>query len=248
VPHADAAESSEFSTGSTVYMHAACDAGIADHKKQKNVDTISSRARSRKGGIHIPICTVAAEKGMQTWMRPTDNRQRQTNSISPFVSFLITTNYADPFLSFSASCGGIPARRAVGRATAGQLLTHIADTDGHGANVDAKGLEHLIGLGVDLNGGNSEGRLLGDDVHAALALLLLKAQGNAANRAAGDALHGVSDVSGNLVAQALGRDDSDLVAKLLVHVEIISELAVPLLNDRASGFLDCLGANATLRE
>jgi hypothetical protein len=209
---------------------------------------LAERSGIEQEGKHGSILAAAAENGMQNWMKPTDNRQLSTNSVSPFVSFLITTNYADPFLSFSASSGGIPARRAVGRATAGQLLTHIADSHGNGTNVDAEGFEHLVGLWVDLNGGNSEGRLLGDDVHAALTLLLLKAQGNAANRAAGDALHGVSDVSGNLVAQALGGDDSDLVAKLLVHVEIVSELAIPLLDDRASGFLDCLGANATLWE
>ena len=167
-------------------------------------------------------------------------------NISPFVSFLITTNYANP-LSISASCGGIPARRTVRRATAGRLLAHVTDSDSNGANVDAEGLEHLVGLRVDLNVGNSEGGLLGDDVHAALALLLLKAQGNATDGAAGNALHGVGDVSSNLVAQTLGGDNSDLVAKLLVHVEIVAELAVPLLNDRASGFLNCLGANATLR-
>ena len=167
-------------------------------------------------------------------------------NISPFVSFLITTNYANP-LSISASCGGIPARRTVRRATARRLLAHVTDSDSNGADVDAEGLEHLVGLRVDLNVGNSEGGLLGDDVHAALALLLLKAQGNATDGAAGNALHGVGDVSSNLVAQTLGGDNSDLVAKLLVHVEIVAELAVPLLNDRASGFLNCLGANATLR-
>ena len=58
----------------------------------------------------------------------------------------------------------------------------------------------------------------------------------------------MGDVSGNLVAQALGGDDGDLVAKLLVQVEIVAELGVPLLDDGASGFLDCLSANATLRK
>ncbi len=56
----------------------------------------------------------------------------------------------------------------------------------------------------------------------------------------------MSDVTSNLVAEALGGDDSDLVAKLLVHMEIIAELAVPFFNDRTSGFLDSLGANTTL--
>jgi hypothetical protein len=56
----------------------------------------------------------------------------------------------------------------------------------------------------------------------------------------------VSDVTRNLVAQALGGNDSDLVTKLLVDVEIIAELAVPLFDDGTSGFLDSLGANTTL--
>jgi hypothetical protein len=162
-----------------------------------------------------------------------------------FRFILITTSYANP-LSICASCGGIPAR-AVGGTTALHLLTNITNSDGHRANVDAKGLEHEVGLRVNLNVGNGKSGLLRDDVHAALALLLLKTQGNTTNGATGNTLHGVGDVSSNLVAQALGGNNGDLVAKLLVHVEIVTELSVPLLDDGASGFLDCLGANTTLQ-
>ena len=162
-----------------------------------------------------------------------------------FRFILITTSYANP-LSICASCGGIPAR-AVGGTTALHLLTNITNSDGHRANVDAKGLEHEVGLRVNLNVANGKSGLLRDNVHAALALLLLKTQGNTTNGTTGNTLHGMGDVSGNLVAQALGGNNGDLVAKLLVHVEIVTELSVPLLNDRASGFLDCLGANTTLR-
>ena len=150
-------------------------------------------------------------------------------SVSPFVSFLITTNYANP-LSVSASCGGIPAR-AVGGTTALHLLTNITNSDSHRGNVDAKGLEHEVGLRVNLNVANGKSGLLRDNVHAALALLLLKTQGNTTNGTTGNTLHGMGDVSGNLVAQALGGNNGDLVAKLLVHVEIVTELSVPLLND-----------------
>lgn len=51
----------------------------------------------------------------------------------------------------------------------------------------------------------------------------------------------------HLVAKALGRDDSNLIANALVGLEIKSELWVVSLNDALGGFLDGLPrSNAVL--
>ena len=65
--------------------------------------------------------------------------------------------------------------------------------------------------------------------------------------AALDALHEVSDKAGNLVAERLGGDDSDLVNHSLVGVEVQRKTRVVLLDDDPGGLLDRLGANATLQ-
>jgi hypothetical protein len=111
------------------------------------------------------------------------------------------------------------------------FLTHITDSDNNRRNVDPEGFEHEISLRIDLNVGIGKSGLLGNDVHAAFALLFLKAQRNATNGATGNALHRVSYITRNLVAQTLRGDDSDFVAKFLVHVEIVAELPIPLLDD-----------------
>lgn len=49
----------------------------------------------------------------------------------------------------------------------------------------------------------------------------------------------------NLVAQALGGNDSDLITDTLVGLEVESELGVVPLNDDLGGLLDGLGTNAT---
>ena len=54
-----------------------------------------------------------------------------------------------------------------------------------------QGLEHVEGVVIDLQGLNVQGRHLGHEVHAALALLLLQLQGDAADGTTLDALHQV---------------------------------------------------------
>jgi hypothetical protein len=49
----------------------------------------------------------------------------------------------------------------------------------------------------------------------------------------------------NLVAQALGGDNSDLITDTLVGLEVQGELGVVSLNDDLGGLLDGLGTNAT---
>ena len=64
-----------------------------------------------------------------------------------------------------------------------------------------------------------------------------------ARRAVRRATHG--DVSGNLVAEALRGDDSNLIADTLVDLEVNGEAGVILLHHDAGGPLGRLGANAT---
>ena len=52
-------------------------------------------------------------------------------------------------------------------------------------------------------------------------------------------------VGADLVAEALGGNDSDLIADALVGLEVQGELGVVTLNDDLGGLLDGLGTNAT---
>jgi hypothetical protein len=61
-----------------------------------------------------------------------------------------------------------------------------------------------------------------------------------------NALHQVGDEASNLVAEALGGDDSNLIGNLLVGLEVQSEARVVLLDELASGPLDGLGSDTTL--
>lgn len=108
--------------------------------------------------------------------------------------------------------------------------------------------EQVLGLSIDgdLLSEVLQDRVVGDDVLAALALLLLKLEGDSTNGALRDTLHQVRRETGNLVAQTLRRDLSNLRHDLLVGGEIHSQLSVVLLDDNASGLLDRLRTNATL--
>jgi hypothetical protein len=52
-------------------------------------------------------------------------------------------------------------------------------------------------------------------------------------------------VVADLVAQALGSNDGDLIADALVGLKVESETGVVPLNDDLGGLLDSLGTNAT---
>ena len=57
--------------------------------------------------------------------------------------------------------------------------------------VDSEGMKHVKGFFVDFDVVGVDGGDVGDEVHAALALLLLELEGDAAHRALLDALHQV---------------------------------------------------------
>ena len=58
-------------------------------------------------------------------------------------------------------------------------------------NVHLHGLEHLVGLGIHKDLLLLKSRVLGDEIEAALSLLLLKLQGDATHRTSLDSLHEV---------------------------------------------------------
>lgn len=112
-------------------------------------------------------------------------------------------------------------------------------------------LEQVLGLGIDVQLarlgvlGEVESGDLGDVLILALTLLLLQLEGDTTDGTVLDTLHQVGGVAGNLVAQALGGDDGDLIANALVGLEVEGQLGVEPLNDDLGGLLDGLGTNAT---
>jgi len=140
----------------------------------------------------------------------------------------------------------VAATEADNVAATGALERGLRGDDVDGEVVKAELLEQVLGLGVDVDGDalGVERRDFGDKVVLALALLLLELERDAADRTALDALHQVRREAGNLVAQALGRDDGNLVADLLVDVEVKGQTRVVLLDDDARSALDGLGTDA----
>ena len=109
--------------------------------------------------------------------------------------------------------------------------------------------EQVLGLGID---GDGLGEILhdgviGDDVLTALALLLLKLEGDSTDGTLSNTLHQVGGETGDLVAETLRGDLGNLRNDLLVGGEVHSQLGVVLLDDDASGLLDGLSSDATLQ-
>jgi hypothetical protein len=118
-------------------------------------------------------------------------------------------------------------------------LAHDAGEVGH-----AEGGEHVEGLLVDADVVDLERRPVRDEVHAALALLLLELEGDAADGAALDAAHQVGAEAGHLVAEALRRQDRHLLQHLLVRVEVQGHPRVVLLDHLPRRLLHRLRAHA----
>lgn len=84
---------------------------------------------------------------------------------------------------------------------------------------------------------------LGNEVHTPFALLLLKLERNASNRAPLNTLHEVGHKASDLVTHPLGRDDGNLVAHPLVRVEVHGQARVVLLDDGTRRLLHGLRAD-----
>jgi hypothetical protein len=86
----------------------------------------------------------------------------------------------------------------------------------------AEGLEEVLGLLVDIEStrlgvlGEVESGDLGDVLVLALTLLFLELEGDTADGATLDTLHQVGGVTGDLVAETLGGNDSDLCSGLAI--------------------------------
>lgn len=109
----------------------------------------------------------------------------------------------------------------------------------------AQALQEVLGVGIDvelagLGLANIQSRDLRDVLVLALTLLLLELEGDTADGTTLDTLHQVRGVTSNLVAETLGGNDGDLIAKTLVGLEVQGELGVVTLNDDLGGLLDGL--------
>eukprot|EP00629_Pelagomonadales_sp_RCC1024_P000959 CAMPEP_0119295800 /NCGR_PEP_ID=MMETSP1329-20130426/50247_1 /TAXON_ID=114041 /ORGANISM="Genus nov. species nov., Strain RCC1024" /LENGTH=290 /DNA_ID=CAMNT_0007296721 /DNA_START=17 /DNA_END=888 /DNA_ORIENTATION=+ len=127
----------------------------------------------------------------------------------------------------------------------GVTLTSGVVRDGDAREVlEVEGVEHVLGVRVDLDEVLVDGRHLGHEVHAPFALLLLQLERDAAHGPPRDALHEVRDEAGDLVAHALRGHDGHLVRDPLVRVEVDAQARVVLLDDDAGTPLDGLRADA----
>lgn len=139
-------------------------------------------------------------------------------------------------------------------ATAGSVVRLAEGGGGRGdlgSALDAREIghaeerQHVHRLLVDADLVDLKSRLLRDEVHAALALLLLQLEGDAADGAALDAAHQMGGEAGHLVAEALRLQDGHLLEHLLVGVEVEGHPRIVLLDDLSGGLLHGLGADAT---
>lgn len=108
--------------------------------------------------------------------------------------------------------------------------------------VQTEALDHLSGVIVHSDRSRVNKRLLRDDLHLTLTLLLLELQRNASHRSLLNSLHERCDKSGDLVPQSLRGDNGNLLSDLLVNLEVQSQLLVVSLDDLTSCSLYGLGS------
>lgn len=124
------------------------------------------------------------------------------------------------------------------------------DSNDLGVNLEAKLLEHSLGLLVDLEGtvvlGQVQGGNLWNVLVLSLSLLLLELERDTSHWTLLNSLHKVGGVTSDLVSESLGLDLSDLRGESLVGLEVQSKLWVVLLNEDLGGSLNGLSSNSTL--
>lgn len=145
--------------------------------------------------------------------------------------------------------GLVPSWGPVTPVPPGLLLLLLGDgSDGGWDGVEAQVLQQLLSVWVDIKSSvlAVDGVVKSGDLRnvliLALTLLLLKLEGDTTDGPTADTLHQVGGVSGNLVPQPLGRNDSDLITDTLVGLEVKSELRVVSFDNDLSGLLDGLGS------
>jgi hypothetical protein len=107
----------------------------------------------------------------------------------------------------------------------------------------AQSLQKVACIGVNLDGLLFQGRNLRDKVQSSFALLFLQFQGDTTDGSLGDTAHQVRCVTSDLVAHALGRQDSNIIDDTLVGVKVQRETRVVLFDDSPGGLLYGLGSD-----
>ncbi len=95
-----------------------------------------------------------------------------------------------------------------------------------GDGLEVHHLQHVLGLGVDLDDVLLKSGHVGHVVVPSLALLLLQLDRDAADGRPLEPLHQVGDKAGDLVPQGLGGDEGNLLDDPLVRVEVEGQLCV----------------------
>jgi len=131
-------------------------------------------------------------------------------------------------------------------------LTALGDSEDGSDDIDrdveVKGVEESLGVGVNLESSNRsiESGDFGDVVVLALALFLLELERDTTDGSLLDALHQVGGEARDFVAQAFGGDSSDFIDNALVGVEIEGQAGVVFLDEDAGSPFGGFGTNATL--
>lgn len=99
---------------------------------------------------------------------------------------------------------------------AGEARDELADTE-----ILDHLLQDLVATSIDLL--DLDLGLLGDEIHSALALLLLESEGDTTDGFLLDSLHKMSGETSDLVSESLGLDLGDVINDSLVHVEIVGQ-------------------------
>jgi len=130
----------------------------------------------------------------------------------------------------------------------GRLVTILVPESGAvtGGELDGDGckvhhLQHLLGLGINLDNILFKSRDVWNVVVPSLPLFLLQLDGDSPNGAALKTLHQMGDESSDLVPQRLGGNESNLLDDPLVDIEVKGELGVVLLDDESRSLLNRLG-------
>merc|ERR1712212_823400 len=110
---------------------------------------------------------------------------------------------------------------------------------------EVQNLQHFLRVGVHLDGILLESGYLWHVVIPPLSLLLLKFDRNPSHGPQLDPLHEMCDTSSNLVPQLLGGYDGHLFTYSFVHMEVVRETSVVLLDHNLRCFLHCLCSNTT---
>merc|ERR1712183_1230355 len=108
---------------------------------------------------------------------------------------------------------------------------------------EVQDLQHFLGVGIHLDGILLKSGYVWHVVIPPLSLLLLQFDGNPSDGSQLDPLHEMGDATCDLVPQLLAGNDGALLAYAFVHVEVVREAGVVLLDHNLRCLLHCLRSN-----